>query len=458
NYIVGMDLGQQSAVITYLEHKTLKPEVYDLSGGYGELSVPLVLQYHFSDNSWLIGHDAKLNQEQENTFFVDDLRGVLLRNEVIQIGKEQFLPFQLLQIYIEKILDSFKHLNPKYSIIGIGIALSDWDFKPLKPPVERALAGIYDVKATIVPATLSLYRYLQQEGASLQGETQFIDFGYGCLSTTLAYQKDQKWIIKPKTRKMELSVAAIGASIIKEMTSFYQDIKGSKVIEFQEQQALKDLFEASFARLLQKYGKKEPVKIVYNFAYPPVQQTLSYESMQAILQPFERLWCDYLAELNAETDKFLFMGQGLKMPWLREFISKDLNQKGYIPIDVVAKGSCYMAAKDYVPYNDLELTIEEEKHKKYSLVFQSDDPYVIPLTISQENQEEVALTHLWILDFEETKSLVVQLISEQGEEITIEAEKVIANELTYENKGRLYFKLVLTSDKKAQMTLEVLPL
>jgi len=62
NFIVGLDLGNDTSAIAYYDMVRGQPELIDLSGGYGKPAVPTVVQYVPETKEWVFGEYAVLNK------------------------------------------------------------------------------------------------------------------------------------------------------------------------------------------------------------------------------------------------------------------------------------------------------------------------------------------------------------------------------------------------------------
>lgn len=450
NYIIGLDLGQRVAMLSYLDHKTLKPILYDLSGGYGETAVPLLLQYLIAEKDFLIGSDAKLNQYQEGAITVD-LMASLCSKQPLQIEGLSYQPSKLLRIFMEKILESFKQLNPNAVIEAITIAVEDVSFIQLKEVVLQAVEPFTTIKVQVIRASQGILRYLLANQVPIEEKTYMMDFGYSGVARLVVEKKDNQYFVSIEDEDQNIAIQKIENAFRDEIETLYKKHQKLSVLTDLEIKNLEQLFDQSKLIIFQKFAKELGLKLYYNFAFPPFQKVLSHKRMQELLEPFIEAFKMNLSRIKDTDVPIVMVGQGFKMLWPQQLLKKTLRGIEANAYEVISKGCCLIAAGTYLNLEEFGVSVKQKDVKKYGIMLRGTDPETVLLL---EEQEQVIF-----VDFEDEKELSLCLISlDEHHNILVELEKQIKKIGAMDDQVRLCVKLEIAQDETLDLNIEYLPI
>jgi len=135
--------------------------------------------------------------------------------------------------------------------------------------------------------------------------------------------------------------------------------------------------------LFQRNIRTKPIKLYFNFTYPPFQQTITHEQVQKLLRPytnrFDRFMQDVLKKSLSNTtttpeniDTVLCVGGGFEMLWAKEAVSKQFpnaNINFYKnPKMVICEGAAIVAAHTLgIPQAGAKLEIEDTHQLAYDV-------------------------------------------------------------------------------------------
>lgn len=448
SYIIGIDLGQQSAMISYLDHKTQKPVIYDLSGGYGDVAIPILLQYIAAEKQWLIGSDAQLNAYQEGTVTVHNLMDGLLSITPIQIEDMLVPPSQLLTIFIHKIMESFNHLNPNARIISMAIAVEDYAYEVVAGLVLEAVKPNTHIKIRVYRASLSVLTYLNLCEIPYGEQFRILEYGYNALRSIKVVTQGNQVTLSLEENTSDICVKAIESVLRNEITSMYMNHLNLSEISILDQCNIEQIFDQCFMTIFQRFAKKQDIKLYYSFAFPPFQKILAYKRVIELMEPFIEAFNAYISRLEDQEVPVLMLGQGFKMLWPQTQLKMQAKIIEANPYEIIAKGSALLAGSELLAIENLKVSVQEKVVKSYGLRIGDSEEDFLPL---DEN------TQMFILDFEEEESVMLYLISQDlNKAIITEAELELKKENALDNKMRLCVKVTPSQEQKVTLDVEVL--
>lgn len=456
NYIIGIDIGLGFIKVSYLDQITLKPVVYDISGGFNETAIPFCMQYIKTEKEWLIGHDAKANINQENTYIIDNLFELLLDNKMTFIDEDTFTPSRLLNIFLDKVVISFKHINPKAKIISLAISVADFYFEQLKEVLKEATDSLDINKVYVNTSTIGLLYYLDIAGV-LKSNKNFVLLRYetAFFSHFMIDIKKSNAEIYNYAFDESLALNKIEKALESELIKIYKEQMKSNYIADFDMLNINKLLEQSLVLLFQKYEKKQQVKLYYNFAFPPFQSKLTYNQLETILSPFIEAFNQYIKKLNIENSIILFDGPGFKMLWPQKAINEIYSNTVNI-IDGIAKGNCLAAAGDYIKLNKW---LAKADDKYYIAYINGGIEEIMPIDIKKSGFLQTTYEQVFIIDFEEDDKARLSLVS-TGEKGT----KTIIDEVDLKRNDeknpylRVNLKIDINNNTGSYMSVEYLPL
>ena len=325
-YLIGLDIGNNSTAIAYFNVASEQPESIDLSGGYGKPSIPTVVQYIPDTKEWVIGEVAVLNQGAGVVFF--DLLKRMGNNEYVELGGRLISLASVFAIFVKEVLLSIKNINPKAEIVGIVCTVpayfSEGQLSELKrvfklAGYEKELIGFVSDRECV------LAEYLHtREGAD---ETVLVlDFGsrelrggvYGIsssagatLAACLSFYFDES-----------VSMESLDGDVYKLFISFLE-----KTTRDEYKEELAGFHHQHKDMLFQKNIRERPLKLYFNFVYPPTQCVLNFSIADRLIKPYERKLVAFVKEVVEKSkasgvDAVLCVGGGFEMLWAKEAVCK----------------------------------------------------------------------------------------------------------------------------------------
>ena len=369
HFVLGLDLGSAMSSLAYFDTLRQCPEIVDMSGGYGKPSTPTVLQYAPDTKEWVFGEYAVLNRgfgrEQTYTSLVERLG----RNEYIEVDGKPMTIAYALGLYCKELVATCKSLNPKAEIVGIVMAVPSYINEETRAEYMAAFraAGLERDAIALVPDRECVFRHYIGGLESAKAERLLLlDFGsralrggiYDVQPTAGGASFDSISSLFDES----LGTQQINDAVAAWFTDFYcTQTKTEKTALTKQTLEQLSIFTYQHKDLLfQKEIGARPIKLYYNFAYPPMQQTVSADAANALLQPFMQKTEVFLREVFTKTqntnvpaaqvtvDTVLCTGGGFEMLWVRRMVQSAFpnsrvvfykNAKG-----IMAEGASIMAA------------------------------------------------------------------------------------------------------------------
>ncbi|MCL2373501.1 MAG: DUF5716 family protein [Defluviitaleaceae bacterium] len=357
-YIIGLDIGNHSTGIAFYNISDGDAEVIDLSGGYGKPSIPTVMQYIAENKEWVFGEYALLNSGANNGVIITAMVERLGRFDHIDVDGRSISVANILGMFIKEILSNVKNINPNGEIVGIVAAIPAYLSQQAQEELTRAfkIAGYEKELIALVPdrecALASHYRQppMDKELALV------VDFGgrelCGGLYEVAAVDGRIVATSMSSVFNNIVSVAAINQEVSKLFESYLDsetDRLNEHVLGFTHQH--KDM-------LFQKGIRQKPIKLYFNFLYPPVQQTIEHKQVLELVFPYLRGFNGFINDvldksLSAKPIRprdvglIMCVGGGFEMLWARDAVAEFFPAAKFYknPKMVVTEGAALVAAR-----------------------------------------------------------------------------------------------------------------
>ena len=321
-YLIGLDIGNNSTAIAYFNAAADQPESLDLSGGYGKPSIPTVVQYIPDTKEWVVGEYAVLNQGAGVVFF--DMLKRMGNNEYVELSGRLVSFASVFAVFVKEVLLSIKNINPKAEIVGIVCTVpayfSEAQTSELKKVFklagyEKELIGFVSDRESV----LAEYLFASENS----GETVLVlDFGSRELRGGVYNLTKSKAICKSFYFDESVSMESLDADVYNLFLSF---LGASAKDEYKEE--LKGFHHQFKDVLFQKNIRERPLKLYFNFVYPPTECELTYSMADRLIRPYERRFTALVNEVVEKSqvptvDAVLCVGGGFEMLWAREAVCK----------------------------------------------------------------------------------------------------------------------------------------
>jgi len=373
-YIVGIDMGSQSTSIGYLNQGNLKPTILDISGGYKDASIPTVMQYIKHDKTWLIGDAAKQNIDMEATVYVDQLLKHIEVKETIIIDDNTYSYDQLLGEYLYQLLGHFKHINPKAIIVKVVIAINEIAYESIELIIEELKKHIQVEDVIIIKDQMAIGRFLQYNTLLKDQTIHILDYGYRALKHYVGDYEGDTLYIKHIADYEELGCYKIESMIKELLLDLYRTEKHIDVIDEISRVHIEQMLFQYYVWFFQKMHEGRPLKVFFNFAFPPFKATVNVEKMNKLMASFIAGY-NHAAEPVIQASQYFLMGNGFRMSWTKSAFNQKEIPREYS--DVIVRGAVVEGGKELIGLKNLEVYEEKKTNYAYGiLVGEQDDQFV----------------------------------------------------------------------------------
>jgi molecular chaperone DnaK (HSP70) len=371
HFILGVDLGEDSSVIAYYDVNRAAPEIIDISGGYGKPSVPTAMQYIPETKEWIFGEYAVLNTGNGEVY--KGLLEKLVRGDYVDAGGKPVSAVNVLGMYIRELIGSCRNINPKAEIAGAVFAVPSYLSEEARESMrlavraagyEKALIGLFSDRECI------FNHYYSKNGIDFDTERVLLfdfagrEFRGGIYEVTPDGDDVVNIVSISSLFDKELGAMRINEAVYNLFTRFY--CENMKITPQSLPQAVKEQLAAFthqhkdllFARNERDAAK--PVKLYFNFAYPPFQRTVTAAELDEFIKPFKDKMSVFFQNVfkrtlmpdnvlsNLDINTVLCTGGGFEMVWAKRLAEESFpnsrvifnkNSKG-----ITAEGACLAAA------------------------------------------------------------------------------------------------------------------
>lgn len=391
-FILGVDLGDQSSSIAFFNVGRNTPETIDISGGYGKPGMPTAMQYAKEGREWVFGEYALLNRGQTTDSLYLSLLEKLPRREYLDVdGKPQSIE-SVMGVYVKELIQNCKNINPRAEIAGITLAVPSYTSDETKEALAAVFkaAGYEKALIEMVPDRECVFSHYFHKREIKAETVVLLDFGsrelrggiYGITPGTGA----EKTKITSLSSMIEKKCGA--AVMDKAITGMLADFFAAetkipaKSLDIRITEQLHSFAYQHKDILLQKNIGRKPVKLYFNFAYPPVVCAVDDKTMERLIKPFvidfngflKRLFSKSLYSsgggkpvLNASgINTVICTGGGFEMLWARTLVEDffsgsevlfSKNSKG-----IIAEGACIRSAAALSAIPEKPFAVED-RHK-----------------------------------------------------------------------------------------------
>ena len=370
HFVLGIDLGDATSSIAYYDALRQQPEVIDMSGGYGKPAMPTVLQYAPDTKEWVFGEYAVLNRGIGRAQTFSGLLARLGRNEYVDVNDRPVQVSALLGLFCKELVSACRSLNPKAEIAGIVAAVPSYMTEEARAELLAAFhaAGLDKDLIELLPdrECVFLQHYANRPPAA--EKTLLLDFGSRALRGGIydvCPDADEAGVAIDCVSSLfddTIGVAQVNARVLDWFTEFYGAQKNEDTAALPK--AARDSLHV-FAHqhrdlLFQREIGAKPLKLYYNFAYPPLQQAVSAEDVHALSAPFADAFTRFLTDVFAKTihggtatahheiGTVLCTGGGFEMLWARKLVQATFPDSKIVFFknskSVVAEGASLAAA------------------------------------------------------------------------------------------------------------------
>jgi molecular chaperone DnaK (HSP70) len=386
-YIIGLDIGNDSSGIAFFNLAESAPEIIDLSGGYGRPSVPTVMQYIADTKEWVFGEYAILNRGVGSEITLSSLISRLGNFEYIDLDRRPVSVVSVLALFIKELLSSVKSINPKAEIVGIVVAVPGYFGEQAREELQRAfkLAGYEKELIAQVSDRECVFTHYYLNRKPEEERTLLLDYGSREVRGGLYHvvPKGNSVAIKSMSSLFDdtIGTAKINDDVHRLFESFLNSKQLPATLGKQINEHISAFVYQHREMLFQKNIRTKPIKLYFNFAYPPFQQSITHEQAERLILPYSRQFTRFINDVleknlygdeaisPRDVDNVLCVGGGFEMLWARETVEnifKGANIHFYKNTKIItAEGAATVAALALDAIDGVDVAIED-KHQLHA--------------------------------------------------------------------------------------------
>jgi len=357
HYILGLDLGDDSSSLAFYNMMRSVPEPLDISGGYGRASMPTVLQYIPECKEWIFGEYALLNNDS-HAYSVKSLIEKLGVNAYLEINNRPVAISSLLGMLIKELIGNVRNINPKAEIVGIIAAVSSYNSLEVNEEIKRAFASAGYDKELIKLASdreCIFTHYLARENSKAENVI-LLDYGSRELRAGIYKISRGGGRVDINTENYMFSAELGVRNIDEDLKNIFLEFLPSNISE-EDKWQLSGFLQQHKDLLLQKSNWNKPVKLYFNFIYPPVQATITQKRINDLISPYKEGFTRFLRDLLSrggigsveDIDAVICAGGGFEMQWVKDAALSVFDENCIHfyknPKGLVAEGAAFTAAK-----------------------------------------------------------------------------------------------------------------
>lgn len=379
-FILGLDIGNSTSTISYWNMNLNEPQLIDISGGYGNPSMPTVIQYVPANKEWIFGEYALLNKGDFENFTFTDLVDRLGTKELLDVdGKAMSIP-QLLGKYIKALIESCMNINPNAEVSGIVAAIPMYMSETAKEEFQRAIAMAGFEKEFIGFMTdrecAIKYYYYQEEDVKSE-KIIILDYGGREL-------RGGVYEIIPN--RDSLNITALSSIIDDNLSTQNIDNKVKNLfVNYyckQTETSLEDINSTIMAQLeafayqnrnILFQNSDRTIKVYFNFAFPAFQKNISPKEVLNFIAPLQTNLESFLKSICTKViskpinpldiSKVICLGGGFEMKWAKETVEKMFSSSKIITMKsskgMISQGACVGAVIELGLLSNRKYNIED---------------------------------------------------------------------------------------------------
>jgi len=379
-YILGVDLGTTNTILSYMTKNTKEPVVVDVSGGFGRVPMPSVVQYRDDDDEWVIGEEAYRTMLLYPETTVRSAKRHMGTDVTFYMGGEILTPEEISAKILKHLVDHIYEFNPNAEIVGVVISVPyDFDDNAKKATIQAAkLAGLKETLISLIEEPKAAALALTRHQNINAGENILIfDFGGGTLDLTIFT------VVEKTDNHIALKVISQGGAsdhggdIMDEviLKKFYEIIEEKTNITW-EQISLENRLDLSVKSkdAKERLSKVKTHKVPFTFLPTPFMEQIKREEFNVMIEPFiektrkiveKTLREAYTGPIyTTDIHRVVLEGGSCEMPWVREMLltmfNEDTLYSSSSPALDISIGACYYAAikMGLINLPDLNLNID----------------------------------------------------------------------------------------------------
>jgi len=382
-YIIGLDIGNDSSAIAFYNLSEKSPESIDLSGGYGKPSIPTVVQYISDTKEWVFGEYAILNRGLGTEITLNNLVSRLGRSDYIDVDHKTMSIASVLALFLKELLSSVRNINPKAEIVGIVAAVPAYLSEQAHEEFQKAFsqAGYEKELIALVPDRECVFAHHYNTMPTREECALLLDFGSRELRGGLYQVIPTGDTIQVTAMSSVFDESTGSANLMRDVHDLFKSFLFEQAGIENTRQLREQVSAFTYQHkdiLFQKNIRNKPVKLYYNFAYPPFQKAVAHDVVEALVKPYSTQFTSFIKSVleknlyemkirPADVTVVICAGGGFDMLWARDEVT-GLFSKSQLKFSrnsklITAEGAALVAARLLaVPESGAKLTLVD-KHQ-----------------------------------------------------------------------------------------------
>ena len=379
--MLGIDLGAATSAIAYFDPIRRNVEALDISGGYGKPSAPTAIQFDADGGTgeWIFGEYAILNAGGTGALLTDFVNA--LGENAASVGTKS--PTDICATYITELVGTCRAINPKAQIAGIVATAPDFVSAAAKQALTTAFhqAGLGAVLIGLVEEREALLaHFLHNEAQVFQGNVVVLDYGNRGLRGGIYNVSHESTKAKAECLVADhdatLGLSGLDSAVSELFTQFYCEnfgIAPERLTAATSAQLF--TFTHQHKDMIFQHSQGGPIRLYYNFPYPPFSRQITPQMVDGITRPicrrvtaFVQGLLDKLPAHSKVSSDFAVVctGGGFEMPWAKKHMASlfDADCLRFYKNSklALAEGAGLIAASRLGLVGNVELTITDS-HK-----------------------------------------------------------------------------------------------
>jgi len=369
-FVLGLDLGNHSSSLAFYDINRNMPEVIDVSGGYGKPSMPTALQYVRESREWVFGEYALLNRGTTSDTIYTGLLEKLPKKEYLDVDGKPVATEQVMGTYLREFLANCRNINPKAEFAGITLSVPGYTSDESKEAILQVfkLSGYEKPLISMDSDRECIFSWYFHRKPPKAEKVALLDFGSrelrGGLYDIVPGKNGEPALIRCCSSLFDKSCGTdvVDSHVTRFLTDFYLSETNTPANRLDPRIASQiQAFAYQHKDLLfQQASGSRPVKLYYNFVYPPIVCSVTEKIMTDFLSPHRERFTDFLNRLfkksitdsnlsKDDIDAVICTGGGFEMLWARnlaaEFFSGAEILVGKNPKSAAASGASVRSAQ-----------------------------------------------------------------------------------------------------------------
>ena len=355
HFVLGIDMGNSMSAIAYFDPIRKDAEMLDISGGYGKAAAPTAIQHVAETGEWIFGEYAIFNANATD---------VLLRDFVAKLGSGEYFDTrrglksvtEICAIYLKELVANCRSINPKAQIAAVIATVPDFVGAAAKQALATAFAraGYEGALIDIVEEREACLQYfLHNEARPFKGNAMLLDFGGRGIRGGVYSIDGGNADCLCAAMDARLSMQALDDDAYKLFARYYCENFKIDIDRIGEAAAVQLLtFAFQHKDMLFQQGAS-PIRLYYNFPYPPFSRQVTPDEAAGIVGPAQGLLKDFIRDLidkvpGGVVNAVICTGGGFEMPWAKKLASQMFDEgvfRSYKSAKgILAEGASLMAA------------------------------------------------------------------------------------------------------------------